>query len=90
MMGYRVQFTHRAEKTFVTLPQHIRMRIEKALNNFSQVPFYHQDVKKVRGCPPDKPRYRMRIGEYRVTFRIIQNRLIICVVALGKKENFEY
>lgn len=89
-MGYRIQFTHRAEKSFILLPKQIRIRIEKALNNFSKAPFHHQAVKNVRGCPPDKPRYRMRIGEYRVTFRIIEDRLIICVVTVGKKENFEY
>jgi mRNA-degrading endonuclease RelE of RelBE toxin-antitoxin system len=32
----------------------------------------------------------MRIGEYRATFRIIQDRLIVCVLAVGKKENFQY
>lgn len=89
-MRYRIQFTQRAEKSFIALPKQIRIRIEKALYIFSKAPFHHQDVKKVRGCPPDKPRYRMRIGEYRVTFRIIEGRLIICVVAAGKKENFEY
>ena len=89
-MRYRIQFTHKAEKSFVTLPQQIRLRIEKALYNFSKDPFHHQDVKKIRGCPPDKPRYRMRIGEYRVTFRIIQERLIVCFVAVGKKENYDY
>ena len=89
-MGYRVQFTHQAEKSFIALPQQIRIRIEKALYTFSKVPFHHQDAKKVRGCPPDKPGYRMRIGDYRVNFRIIQDRLIVCVVAVGKKENYEY
>lgn len=89
-MEYRIQFTHRAEKSFIVLPEQIRIRIEKALYNFSKAPFHHQDVKKIRRCPQDKPRYRMRIGEYRVTFRIIEERLIICIVAVGKKENFVY
>jgi mRNA-degrading endonuclease RelE of RelBE toxin-antitoxin system len=44
----------------------------------------------VKGCPKDKPRYRIRIGEYRATFRIIQEHLIVCVVAIGKKKNFAY
>jgi mRNA interferase RelE/StbE len=89
-MVYRVKFTQRAEKRFAALPQIARIRIEIALENYAADPFHRQDVKKVKGCPPDKPRYRIRIGEYRATFRIIQDQLIICVVAVGKKKNFEY
>ena len=89
-MAYRVIFTHTAEKSFAALPQTTRIRIEIALENFAADPFHRQDVKKVKGCPPDASRYRIRIGEYRATFRIIQDRLIICVVAVGKRKNFEY
>lgn len=89
-MAYRVLFTHTAEKSFAALPQKARIRIEIALENFAADPFHRQDVKKVKGCPPNTPRYRIRIGEYRATFRIIQDRLIICVVAVGKRENFDY
>jgi len=89
-MVYRVKFTHRAEKEFVALPRMTRIRIAIALENFAADPFHRQDIKKVKGCPPDKPRYRMRIGEYRATFRIIRDQMVICVVAVGKKKNFEY
>lgn len=89
-MVYRVRFTNRAEKKFIALPQNARIRIAIALENYAADPFHHQDVKKVKGCPADKPRFRIRIGEYRATFRIIQDQLVICVVAVGKKKNFEY
>jgi len=90
MMVYHVRFTHSAEKRFVALPQSARVRIGIALERFAADPFHHQDVKKVQGCPSDTPRYRIRTGEYRVTFRIIQDHLVICVVAVGKKKNFTY
>lgn len=67
-----------------------RIRIGIALENYAADPFHHYDVKKVKGCPADKPGYRIRIGEYRATFRIIQDQLVIRVVAVGKKKNFEY
>jgi len=90
MMAYRVRFTNSAERAFAALPQPARIRIEAALENFAANPFHHQDVRKVKGCPPDKPRYRLRVGEYRVSFRIIREHLLVCVVAVGKKKNFEY
>ena len=87
---YRVRFTHTAERKFIGLPRSARIRIGIALEQFAADPFHHQDVRKVKGCPADKPRYRIRIGEYRAAFRIIQDQLIICVVAVGNKKNFEY
>ncbi len=89
-MVYGVLFTHHAERAFTALPQAARIRIEVALEQYSADPFRRHNVRKVRGCPADRPRYRMRIGEYRVTFRIIQDRLIVGVVAVGKKANFQY
>ena len=89
-MAYRVKFTQRAEKDFRLLPQKARIRIEIALEKYAAHPFHRQDIKKVKGCPPDKPRYRIRIDEYRAIFRIIQVQLVICGVAVGKKKNFEY
>jgi len=89
-MAYRVLFTRRAEKSFVVLPQKARISIEIALEKYAADPFHRHDVKKVKGCPPGTPRYRIRVGEYRITFRIIQDQLVICVVAVGKKKNFEY
>jgi mRNA interferase RelE/StbE len=90
MMAYRVRFTHTTEKAFAALPQPARIRIEVALENYAADPFHRHDVRKVKGCPQDKPWYRIRIGEYRATFRIIQEHLIVCVVAVGKKKNFAY
>ena len=89
-MIYQVKFTSRAEITFTALPRMARIRIAIALEKYAADPFHRHDVKKVKGCPPDTPRYRIRIGEYRATFRIIQDHLVICVVAVGKKKNFEY
>lgn len=89
-MAYRVTFTSRAERAFTSLYQAVRIRIAIALEKYADNPFHRHDVKKVKGCPPEKPRYRIRIGEYRATFRIIQDRMIICVVAVGRMKNFEY
>jgi Cytotoxic translational repressor of toxin-antitoxin stability system len=89
-MAYQVKFTHRAENAFVALDRMARIRIAIALEKYAANPFHRHDVKKVKGCPPETPRYRIRIGEVRATFRIIQDQLVICVVSVGKKKNFEY
>ncbi len=83
-MVYRVRFTHRAEKKFAALPQSTRIRIIRSLEKYASDPFQYHDVKKVKGCPADKPRFRIRIGEYRATFRIIQDPLIVQSCCCGK------
>lgn len=88
-MTYRVRFTRTAEKSFTALPQVARIRIAIALEKYAADPFHRRDGKKIRGCPPDTPRYRIRIGEYRATFRIIQDQMVICVVAVGEKKNYD-
>ena len=89
-MTYQVKLTRRAENAYAALPREARISIAITLENYAADPFHRQDVKKVKGCPPETPWYRIRIGVYRATFRIIQDKLVICVVAVGKKKNFEY
>lgn len=90
MMVYRILFTRQAENAFIALPRAARIRVAGALEKYADNPFLRHDVRKIRGCPADKPRYRLRVGEYRVTFRIIKDQMLICVVAVGKKKNLEY
>ena len=87
-MVYRVRFTHRAEKKYAALPQSARIRIIRSLEQYASDPFHYHDVKKVKGCPADKPRFRIRIGEYRATFRIIQDQLIVQSCRGWEKEEF--
>jgi len=87
---YRVFFTPSAERSYGALPQVTRIRIGIALEKYAADPSVRHDVRKVRGHPSDKPRYRLRVGDYRIVFQIVQDKLVICVIALGKKENFSY
>ena len=90
MMVYRVRFPRTAGRSFSALPQEVRIRIGVALERYATDPFRRHDVRKVRGCPADTARYRMRIGEYRLIFRILQEHLSVGSVAVGKKKNMGY
>jgi mRNA interferase RelE/StbE len=87
---YRVLFTPSAEKSYIALPRVTRIRIGIALEKYAADPSPRHDVRKVRGYPSEKPRYRLRVGDYQIVFQIVQDKLVICVIALGKKENFPY
>jgi mRNA-degrading endonuclease RelE of RelBE toxin-antitoxin system len=87
---YQIRLSRRAEKDLSTIPREQRIHIEGKLEEFAAHPEARHDVVKVRDSPKIAPRYRMRIGEYRVTFFIFHDILLIEIITLGKKKNFEY
>nr|WP_321352810.1 type II toxin-antitoxin system RelE/ParE family toxin [uncultured Methanoregula sp.] len=82
--------SRRAEKDLAEIPREHRIHIERALEKFAEHPDQRHDVVKVRDSPKVAPRYRIRIGEYRATFFIWHNLLLIEIITIGKKKNFDY
>jgi len=87
---YQIKLSRRAEKDLVSIPRDIRIHIELALERFAKNPDMRHDVVKVRNSPKVMPRYRLRVGEYRVLFFIHHDILIIEIITIGKKKNFTY
>jgi Cytotoxic translational repressor of toxin-antitoxin stability system len=87
---YQIKLSRRAEKDLAAIPQEYRIHIEEKLEEFAAHPGARHDVVKVRDSPKVAPRYRMRIGEYRATFFIFHDILLIEIITIGKKKNFEY
>ncbi|MDD4138014.1 MAG: hypothetical protein PHT99_09015 [Methanoregula sp.] len=87
---YQITLSRKAEKDLAKIPQEHRIPIEQALEKFAEHPDQRHDVVKVRDSPKVAPRYRIRIGEYRATFFIYHNILLIEIITIGKKENFPY
>jgi mRNA interferase RelE/StbE len=87
---YQIKLSRRAEKDLVSIPREIRIHIELALERFAKNPDMRHDVVKVRNSPKVMPRYRLRVGEYRVLFFIHHDILIIEIITIGKKKNFTY
>jgi mRNA-degrading endonuclease RelE of RelBE toxin-antitoxin system len=87
---YQIRLSQRAEKELIRIPPDHRVHIELALKRFAEHPDLRHDVVKIRDSPKVVPRYRIRIGEYRVTFFIYHDILLIEIITIGKKKNFEY
>ena len=87
---YQIRLSRRAEKDLAAIPQEHRIHFEQKLEEFAAHPDARHDVVKVRNSPKVAPRYRMRIGEYRATFFIFHNIILIEIITIGKKKNFEY
>jgi mRNA-degrading endonuclease RelE of RelBE toxin-antitoxin system len=89
-MKYRVKFSRKAEKKLNSIPQLSRIRIENALKSFVDDMYGHHDVVRIKGSPKELPSYRIRAGEYRASFVIWNDVMIVLVFNIGKKENLEY
>ncbi|MDP2815426.1 MAG: hypothetical protein Q8O19_01970 [Rectinemataceae bacterium] len=87
---YQIKLSRRAEKELAKIPPDHRVHIEIALKRFAEHPDLRHDVVKVKDSPKKAPRYRLRIGEYRATFFIYHDMLLIEIITIGKKKNFEY
>jgi mRNA interferase RelE/StbE len=87
---YKIKLSQRAEKDLIRIPTEQRIHIELALKRFAEHPDLRHDVVKVRDSPRVAPRYRIRIGEYRATFFIYHDILLIEIITIGKKKNFDY
>lgn len=89
-MGYLVKFSSKAEKSFKKIPQFARVKIETALKSFAGNSYGHHDVVRIKGSPKDITGYRIRAGEYRASFVIWHDVMIVFVFNIGKKENYDY
>ena len=89
-MGYLVKFSRNAEKSLKKIPQSARIHLETALKSFAEDIYGHHDVVRIKGSPKDIAGYRIRAGEYRASFVIWHDSMIVFVIKIGKKENFEY
>jgi mRNA interferase RelE/StbE len=87
---YQILLTGRAAKDLAKIPEEHRIHIELALERFAAHPDQRHDVVKVRDSPKNTPRYRLRVGEYRATFFMHHDLLIIEIITIGKKKNFSY
>ena len=87
---YQIKLSRKAEKDLAAIPQEHRIHIEQKLEEFAAHPGARHDVVKVRDSPKVAPRYRMRIGEYRATFFILHDILLIEIITIGTKKNFDY
>ena len=78
---YRVEFSRPADRQFRGLPADIQRRIAPKINALAGAPRPRGAV-KLEGA---EDLYRLRVGDYRVLYQILDRVLVILVVALGHR-----
>jgi len=80
-MAYRIEFTSAARKQFAKLPDAIRPRLAEVIDPLGENPRPF-GVVKLAG---QDDVYRVRAGEYRVVYRIEDDKLVVLVLKVGNR-----
>lgn len=79
-MSYSIEFRPSARKALGELPVSDRSRISKAIERLSKDP-YGPGSKKLEGTEFR----RVRAGDYRVVYTVVQSALVVLVVKIGHR-----
>jgi mRNA interferase RelE/StbE len=79
---YTVTITPSALRSIQSLARDIRERIRSAIDSLAEAPRPH-GIKALQGA--QKGYLRLRVGEYRIIYRVEDDRLVVLVVAIGHR-----
>lgn len=82
-MRYKVKFKHDAFKEWERLDKTIRQQFAKKLKKCCENP--HIPSAKLCGLP-DCYKIKLRASGFRIVYQVINDKLIISVIAVGKRE----
>ncbi len=83
MSRYRVEVARRAVKAIARLPRQDQQRIRAAIELLSHDP-------RPPGCTKftgEESVYRVRIGNYRMLYEVVDERLVVHVVRVGHRRD---
>lgn len=83
MSRYTVEIARRAVKSIVRLPRAEQQRVRAAIDLLADEP-------RPPGCVAltgEESTYRVRVGDYRILYEVIDDRLVIQVVRVGHRRD---
>jgi mRNA interferase RelE/StbE len=82
-MPWTVEFVATAREAFLALPRALQVRVGRAVDGLAADPRPH-GAKTLQG---KKGLLRIRVGDYRVIYRIEKDRLVVLVVKIGPRRD---
>ncbi len=86
MSRYRIVFAPRAEKDLRRLPLPVQQRLRQVVDDLAADPRPHGYI-KMKGADKGKPRYRVRVGAYRIIYRIHDDIVTVEVAEIGDRKD---
>ncbi|NJO42578.1 MAG: type II toxin-antitoxin system RelE/ParE family toxin [Cyanobacteria bacterium CRU_2_1] len=83
MANYQIEFLPTAQKELASLPKQMQQRVAAKLEQLKADPY----IPGVKALKNGGGRLRLRIGNYRIIYRIEPDRLVILVVKVGHRRD---
>ena len=83
MSSYRVEIARRAIRSIAQLPRREQQRVRAAIDLLADEP-------RPPGCVAlagESSGYRVRVGDYRILYEVIDTRLVIQVIRVGHRRD---
>ena len=78
---WAIRLTRQAQKSLAALHPEMRSGVTKAINRLAADPFTASNVKALKGSDE----LRLRVGQYRIIYRLEDDELIVVVVDVGAR-----
>jgi mRNA interferase RelE/StbE len=78
---WSVEFSREAIKALMRMPRGEALRIRRGIDDVARDPYRAQHVKKLVGAPG----FRLRLGDWRVLYLLIDDRLIVQIVRIAQR-----
>jgi mRNA interferase RelE/StbE len=84
LKGYRYEYAETARKQLKHLDKKIVALVDEKLQDLVTG---KQNLPIRRLVGQEAPRYRLRVGDYRVIYEVYENKILVIVVAVGHRKN---
>ncbi len=78
---WSIEFSREALKSLMRMPRDQAVRIRRKLDELARDPRNAANVKKLT----EHPGYRLRVGEWRVVYLLIEDRVVIHVIRVAPR-----
>lgn len=86
-MTYRISLHRSAKKFLASAPDKVAQRISDAIDQLTNDPRPHGCLKLADYDPPS---WRIRIGDYRILYQIMDNELLVWVFKIDRRGEGTY
>ncbi|MGA0197841.1 MAG: type II toxin-antitoxin system RelE family toxin [Prochlorotrichaceae cyanobacterium] len=83
MRRYQIELLKTARKELLKLPSDVQKRIATKIDGLALDP-YPPEAKKLKD---GGNRFRIRVGDYRIIYRIESDRCIVLIIKVGHRRN---
>jgi len=78
---WSIEFSREAVKALVRMPRDQAVRIRRKIDELARDPANAPNVKKLT----EHPGYRLRVGDWRVVYLLLDDRLVVQVVRIAPR-----